>query len=50
MPVKPAKYKPNYEKDYFLPLPYFLPQELSYTSLNKMMDDCNRVAKRKHKA
>jgi hypothetical protein len=50
MPVKSAKHKPNYEKDYFLPLPYFLPQELSYANLNKMMEDCNRVAKRKTKA
>lgn len=45
LPVMPAKRKPNYEKDYFLPFPYYLPQELSYKNLHRMMEDCNRVSK-----
>lgn len=37
--------KPNVTKD-FLPFPYFLPQELSYANLYKMMDECDKVARK----
>lgn len=37
--------KPNVAKD-FLPFPYFLPQELSYANLYKMMEDCDKAAKK----
>lgn len=37
--------KPNVVKD-FLPFPYFLPQELSYANLYKMMEECDKAAKK----
>lgn len=42
IPAMSAKRKPNYDKDYFLPFPYSLPQELSYKNLHRMMEECNR--------
>lgn len=47
IPAMPAKRKPNYDKDYFLPFPYSLPQELSYKNLHRMMEECNGRAKKK---
>lgn len=47
MPATSAKRRPNYEKDYFLPFPYSLPQELSYVNLHRMMEECNVATKKK---
>ncbi len=47
IPAMSAKRKPNFEKDYFLPFPYSLPQELSYKNLHSMMEECNGRAKKK---
>lgn len=45
MASMPAKCKTNFDKDYFLPFPYFLPQELSYKNIHRMMEECNRKIK-----
>lgn len=45
LPEKSARSKLNVEKDYFLPFPYSLPQELSYVNLHKMIEECNKKAR-----
>lgn len=46
IPAMPAKRKPNFDKDYFLPFPYSLPEKLSYKNLHRMMEECNGKVKK----
>lgn len=43
LPAVSAKSRPTLKKDYFLPFPYSLPQELNFVNLHKMMEECNKA-------
>lgn len=47
IPPMSAKRKPRFDKDYFLPFPYHLPQELSYKNIYEMMGECQGKTKKK---